>query len=64
VREQVGIGAVFAVVCGVVAYFVTGGDLLWLLPVVPFAFITHWAAALLGAIYARPPGRKGTRGDR
>ena len=58
-REQVGIAAVFAAVCGVVTYLVTDGELLWVLAVVPFALTTHWAAAVLGAIYARPPRRKG-----
>jgi hypothetical protein len=54
VREHVGTAAVFALVYGVISLFVADGDLLWLLPVLPFAFTTHLAAAVLGAIYARP----------
>jgi hypothetical protein len=57
-REQVGIAAVFAVVYAVVSYFVTGGELVWLIGVVPFAFTTHFSAAILGAIYARPPRKR------
>jgi hypothetical protein len=54
-REHVGVATVFAVVYAIVTSFVTVGELIWLLPVVPFAFMTHWSAAILGAIYARPP---------
>ena len=54
-REHIGVAAVFAVVYAVVSYFATGGDLIWLIGVVPFAFTTHWSAAILGAIYSRPP---------
>jgi hypothetical protein len=54
-REHIGVAAVFAVVYAVVTYVVTDGELIWLFPVVVFAFTTHWSAAILGAIYARPP---------
>ena len=62
-REHLGTGAVFAAVYGLISYFVTDGELLWLLPVIPFAFSTYLAAAVFGAVYARPSRGRGSRSN-